>query len=70
VLGKVINNPLDQLKDKIILEYGPGDFLGTGLIFLLNGAKRVYCIDRFPWLIRRNTLMYIKRSYKRTILPA
>jgi hypothetical protein len=61
VLGKVINNPLDQLKDKIILEYGPGDFLGTGLIFLLNGAKRVYCIDRFPLVDKEKYLDVYKK---------
>jgi SAM-dependent methyltransferase len=34
-------------QDKIILEYGPGDFLGVALLFICQGAKRVYCIDRF-----------------------
>jgi hypothetical protein len=36
------------ISNKIIAEYGPGDFLGVALLFLSHGAKRVYCIDRFP----------------------
>lgn len=35
-------------RNKIIVEYGPGDFLGVPLLLLCHGAKRVYCIDRFP----------------------
>jgi hypothetical protein len=35
-------------KNKVIVEYGPGDFLGVSLNFLMLGAKRIYCIDRFP----------------------
>ncbi len=36
------------LKDKVILEYGPGDCMGVPLLFLLKGAGRVCCVDRFP----------------------
>ena len=36
------------IEDKVILEYGPGDFLGVALILIKMGAKRIYCIDRFP----------------------
>lgn len=35
-------------KNKVIVEYGPGDFLGVPLILFMLGAKRIYCIDRFP----------------------
>ena len=42
------NNQTYSFKDKTIIEYGPGDFLGVALLFLCKGAKQVYCIDRFP----------------------
>lgn len=35
-------------KDKVILEYGPGDFLGVALLLVSKGAKKIYCVDRFP----------------------
>jgi SAM-dependent methyltransferase len=34
--------------DKVVLEYGPGDLPGVALLLLANGARKVYCIDRFP----------------------
>ncbi len=40
----------DWIKEKIVLEYGPGDFLGAPLLFIAKGAKRVCCTDRFPLL--------------------
>ena len=36
-----------DLKDKTILEIGPGNFLATGLLYLALGAKKVYLLDRF-----------------------
>lgn len=36
------------LKNKVVLEYGPGDILGVALLFYASGAKRVHCVDRFP----------------------
>ena len=37
----------DALKDKRILELGPGDNLGVALKFLAAGAASVICLDRF-----------------------
>jgi len=31
-----------------VLEYGPGDILGTALMFHAYGAAEVECVDRFP----------------------
>lgn len=31
-----------------VLEYGPGDILGTALLFYAHGAEQVECVDRFP----------------------
>lgn len=39
------------LRDKRILEYGPGDVPAMGLLLLAHGARSVVCVDRFP-LIR------------------
>lgn len=38
----------DYLKGKCVLEYGPGDIPGVALLMIAHGAKRVYCVDRFP----------------------
>ena len=37
--------------DKVVLEYGPGDLPGVALLFLAIGARKVYCIDRFPMVV-------------------
>jgi SAM-dependent methyltransferase len=40
---------LDQwIRGRTVLEYGPGDFLGVPLILLAKGAKKIFCLDRFP----------------------
>lgn len=36
------------LRDKVILEYGPGDILGVALLLYAYGARMVHCADRFP----------------------
>ena len=36
------------LRDKRILEYGPGDIPGVALLMIAHGADRVACVDRFP----------------------
>jgi hypothetical protein len=36
------------LSEKIILEYGPGDLPGVALLLVAHGAKKVFCVDRFP----------------------
>lgn len=38
---------IDMLRGKRILEIGPGDNVGVALKFLLAGAKRVVCLDKF-----------------------
>lgn len=46
--------PQDQCREflaqKTILEYGPGDLPGVGMLLVAMGARRVYCVDRFPLL--------------------
>jgi len=36
------------LQDKVVLEYGPGDIPGVALLLIAYGARKVYCVDRFP----------------------
>ena len=36
------------IDDKVVLEYGPGDFPGVALLLIAYGARKVYCVDRFP----------------------
>lgn len=36
------------LKNKRILEYGPGNITGIGLLMYAYGAEQVICVDRFP----------------------
>lgn len=36
------------LREKVILEYGPGDMPGVALLLIAYGARKVYCADRFP----------------------
>lgn len=36
------------LQGRGVLEYGPGDILGTALLFHAHGAAEVECVDRFP----------------------
>jgi SAM-dependent methyltransferase len=38
----------DFLKNKKILEYGPGNITGIGLLMHAYGAEQVICVDRFP----------------------
>lgn len=35
------------IEGKSVLELGPGDNVGVGLLFLADGAKRVVCLDKF-----------------------
>jgi SAM-dependent methyltransferase len=37
----------DEIKGKEILELGPGDNFGVALKFLLHGASKVVCLDKF-----------------------
>ncbi len=39
-----------DFKGKTVLEVGPGNSLGIGLLFLAHGARKVYLIDRFKHL--------------------
>jgi len=47
VLGIPQSELRDFLRDKVILEYGPGDIPGVALLLVAFGARKVYCVDRF-----------------------
>lgn len=38
----------DFLVGKTLIEYGPGDLPGMALLMVARGARKVYCVDRFP----------------------
>jgi SAM-dependent methyltransferase len=38
----------DFLAGKTLMEYGPGDLPGVAALMVARGARKVYCIDRFP----------------------
>lgn len=48
ILGIPSNQQRDFLQEKTILEYGPGDIPGVALLLIAMGAKKIYCVDRFP----------------------
>jgi hypothetical protein len=60
-LGLNSGNVRSYLRDKVILEYGPGDILGVALLFYAHGAEMVHCVDRFPLskMSDRNIEVYV-----------
>ena len=48
------------LADKTVVEYGPGDFPGVAILLVALGARKVYCVDRFPMINfdAKNYLVY------------
>jgi SAM-dependent methyltransferase len=49
VMLEIAGIHLDEwIKGRSVLEYGPGDFLGVPLVLVAKGAKKIFCLDRFP----------------------
>lgn len=48
----------ESVKDKVILELGPGSDLGIGLIFLAMGAKKYIALDFTPLLEQTAPIFY------------
>src|SRR5579864_9464635 len=44
----LVRRVLGDIRDRSIVEIGPGDHLGSGLSFLAAGAATYTSIDRFP----------------------
>lgn len=42
------NLKVEDFKDKVVLELGPGDNLGVAIRFLCSGVAKFYCIEKFP----------------------
>lgn len=40
----------DFLAGKVLMEYGPGDLPGVAALMIAKGARKVYCVDRFPMM--------------------
>ena len=49
----------EDIRGKTILEIGPGDNLGVAIMFLLYGAKKVVCIDKFHPIRNKNSQIQI-----------
>ena len=50
------------LEGKTVLEYGPGDILGTALLIYAHGASAVHCVDRFS--IHRMTKVNVQTYHE------
>lgn len=48
ILGIAEEQQASFVRDKVILEYGPGDLPGVALLLVSMGARKVFCVDRFP----------------------
>lgn len=47
-LGVSETERANYLREKRMLEYGPGDVPGVAILMVANGADQVVCVDRFP----------------------
>jgi hypothetical protein len=47
-------------RGKVVLEYGPGDLPGVAALLVALGARKVYCVDRFPMVVtsRKNQAVF------------
>ena len=50
VLGVPPDDIAEHLRGKTLLEYGPGDTPGVALLMYAHGARKIFCVDRFPLL--------------------
>lgn len=52
VFAKLIkrSNGMLDIRDKLILEIGPGNSFAMAMLFIAHGAKKVYLVDRFKHL--------------------
>lgn len=71
-LETILNKHKIDIKDKVVLELGPGNSYINAYNFLMNGAKKVILVDKFPRVIEgekqkeflSNELNFIKEKYK------
>lgn len=56
--------------DKVVLEYGPGDLPGVALLLLAIGARKVYCIDRFPMVVLSDKNVAVIDALAASLPPA
>lgn len=60
-LGHDIKGFASFIKNKQILEYGPGDILGVAFLLYAYGARSVTCLDRFPMASPRKGELAIRQ---------
>lgn len=72
-IKKLMNDQHQSFKDKTCLELGPGNSYNNAYNFLMNGAKKVILIDKFPRYIKttkqkeyfKRELEYIEKKYNK-----
>lgn len=58
------------VRDRTMLEYGPGDLPGVALLMVAKGARRVLCVDRFPLVsLDARSVAVIQRLLERCSPP-
>lgn len=70
-LDKILKNYNFKLKDTVCLELGPGNSYINAYNFLMNGAKKVILVDKYPRQIKskkqrdyfNQELEYVKKKY-------
>jgi len=72
-INKILKKNGFNLKNKVCLELGPGNSYINAYNFLMNGAKKVILVDKFPRYIKtkkqkeylKRELDYIKKKYNK-----
>lgn len=59
-----------HFQGKAIVEYGPGDFPGVALVLLALGARKVWCVDRFPMVRLSEKNLLVLDALLRDMPPA
>lgn len=67
VLGIPQDGLADFLRDKVVLEYGPGDIPGVALLLVAYGARKVYCADRFSLVSISSKNLAVVRQLAHTL---
>jgi SAM-dependent methyltransferase len=57
----------ETLKDKTVLEIGPGEYIGVALRFLAAGAREVVCLDKFVHFQSSPAHLRLYRELRKTL---
>lgn len=76
-LNETLQKQSISIKNKVILELGPGNSFINAYNFLMQGAEKVVLVDKFPRVdktpkqieFQQNEILFIKMKYKKKSLP-